>query len=250
MDNDRLLRGIEAAESRVALTIRQNHSDELNIIYSAFEQILSGLNEFADHKESPDNSLESARLFLSVRSFNSLRIAMNTLELGYTQQSLALIRAVMEDQLIADDAESHPSTLEALFSDDNLLGKGEFTFGRMAMRLSPEAKMAWDSNYGFVSRFAAHPRHLSIRKLLTVDDSGKVILSPGPRYDSVEVTTAIFYTLGELLKVMATIAKLTYLVGSSWANVAMPVIDRVNSLFWRIDDAAKNELEESYESSS
>ena len=241
---NRYINGIEATENEVASTILENHSRELEIVCAALDQILRGFNEFADHKERPDNKLESARVFLTTRSFNSLRVAMKVLERVYTQQALTLIRTVMEDQLVAGDAENHPPTLDALFSEENRLGKGKFTFGKMAIRLSPKAKMAWDSNYGFVSSFAAHPRHLSIRKLLAVDTDGKITLMPGPRYDRVEVYTAIFYTLGELMKVMATMAKLTYSVGSNWANDAMFVIEEVNSLFWHIDEEAKKELEE------
>ena len=245
----RLLYGIEAAESEIASTIQENHSSELVIIYAAIEQILIGLNEFAEHKERPDDKLESARLFLSVRSFNSLRVAMKTLERGYTQQALTLIRAVMEDQLVVEDAENYPATLEALFDDTDKLGKGKLTLSNMAQRASPKAKEVWDSNYGFVSRFAAHPRNLSMRKLILVDSDGKIILRPGSHYDRVEVNTVAFYTLGELLKVMAAMAKLTHSVGSSWVDDALPVVEEVNSLYYNLDEEAKKELEELDETS-
>ena len=47
-----------------------------------------------------------------------------------------------------------------------------------------------------------------------------------------------------LLKVMATMTKLTYSVGSDWIKNALPVIEKVNSLYYRIDEEAKKELEE------
>ena len=244
MDEEPLLYGIEVIENEVASTILENHSHELEVIYEALEQVLRGFNEFSDRKERTDNKLEGARVFLAIKSFNSLRVAMNELERGYTQQALTLIRTVMEDQLVVEDAENYPATLEALFDDTDKLGKGKLTFSNMAQRVSPKAKEVWDSNYRFVSRFAAHPRNLSIRKLITVDSDGKIILRPGSHYDRVEVNTVIFYTLGELLKVMATMAKLTHSVRSNWADDALPVIEKVNSLYYHIDEEAKKELVE------
>ena len=244
MGNKRLLYGIEAVEEEVASTILENHSYEFEVVYAVLEQILRGFNEFADQKEKLDDKLESAQFLLTVRSFNTLRVAMKALENGYTQQALALIRTVMEDQLVVNDIENHAPAL-ALFVRVVKKHKSQFTFGKMAQRASLKTKEAWDHNYGFASRFAAHPRELSLRKLFAVDPDGKIILKPGSRYDRVEVNTAIFYTLGELLKVMATTAKLTYSVGSSWANDALSVIEEVNSLYWHIDDEAKKELEES-----
>ena len=241
---NRYINGIEATENEVASTILENHSRELEIVYAALGQILRGFNEFADHKERPDNKLESARVFLTTRSFNSLRVAMKVLERGYTQQALTLIRTVMEDQLVADDSEDHPPTLEALFGEENKLRRDEFTFGKMAERLSPKAKVAWDYNYGFVSRIAAHPRPLSIRKLISVDPHGNITLKPGSHYDRVEIDTVVFFALGELLKVMATMAKLTCSAGSNWTNDALSVIEEVNTLYWHIDEEAKKELEE------
>ena len=143
---NRYINGIEATENEVASTIPENHSRELEIVYAALDQILRGFNEFADHKERPDNKLESARVFLTTRSFNSLRVAMKVLERGYTQQALTLIRTVMEDQLVLADAENHPPALDALFDDEYELWKGKLTLSNMAQRVSSKTQSAWDSN--------------------------------------------------------------------------------------------------------
>ena len=244
MGNERLLYGIEAVENQVARTIQENHSREFEVIYAALEQVLRGHNEFADRKERPDNKLESARVFLTVKSLNSLRVATKVLERGYTQQALTLIRTVMEDQLVVEDAENYPSTLDGLFDDTYAIGKGKLTLSNMAQRVSLKTKEAWDCNYGFASRYAGHPRPLSIRKLISVDPHGNITLKPGSHYDRVEIDTVVFFALGELLKVMATMAKLTCSVGSNWTNDALSVIEEVNTLYWHIDEEAKKELEE------
>ena len=42
---------------------------------------------------------------------------------------------------------------------------------------------------------------------------------------------------------MATMAKLTSSVGSYWANDALSVIKKINSLYYLIDEEAQEELE-------
>ena len=54
----------------------------------------------------------------------------------------------MEDQLVAEDAETHPPTLDALLDDKGSISSGDLTYGKMAERISPEAKKAWDEKYG------------------------------------------------------------------------------------------------------
>ena len=239
---------IEANENEVASIILENHSRELAIIDAGLEEILRGYMEFASRKEWLDDELGElgvARLLLVVKSFNSLHVAMKALRGGYTQQPVTLIRTVMEDQLVVQDAENHTPTLDALFGKENKLVKNELTFGKMAERVSPKRKAAWDHNYGFASGSAAHPRPSSMLKHITVDPYGKKdVQPPGGRYDRVEVNEVISLALRELLQVMVTMAKLAHSVGSNWADDALPVIEKVNSLYYHIDEEAKKEFEE------
>ena len=106
----RHMRVIELNENDVASQIRMNHGRELEVVDAALDQILQGLDAFAYVKQRPDSRLEDAQMFLAVRSFNSLHIARQLLEHGYYQQASALVRMAMEDQLVAEDAETHPPT--------------------------------------------------------------------------------------------------------------------------------------------
>ena len=109
---------IESNESDVVSQIRINHSREFEVVDAALDQILQGLDAFAHAKQRPDTRLEDAQVFLVIRSFNSLRVARQTLERGYYQQVLTLARMAMEDQIIAEDAESHAPTLDALLEGE------------------------------------------------------------------------------------------------------------------------------------
>ena len=268
-ENERLLDGIEAIEQEVASTILEQHSYEFEVVSAALEQILRGINEFADQKQELDDTLERAQLFLTVRSFNSLRVAMTVLENGYTQQALTLIRTVMEDQLVVKDIENHPPTLDALFEDaehmgrrefrfqtmaDRLppeakkawdMGRREFRFQTMADRLPPEAKKAWDKKYGFASSFAAHPRPLSMQKLIEFEMDGKKSVRTGGRYERPAVIAVLFFAILEIPDVLSTLGGLTSCLGSDWENSALSVRKKVEIACRNLANAAKKELGES-----
>ena len=108
----RHLRVIELNENDVAIQIRVNHGHDLEVVDVALDQILQGLDAFAYVKQRPDSRLEDTQMFLAVRSFNSLHTARQLLERGYYQQASTLIRMAMEDQLVVEDAETHPPTLD------------------------------------------------------------------------------------------------------------------------------------------
>ena len=110
----RYMRVIELNEIDVATQIRMTHGRELEVVDAALGQILQGLDAFAYVKQRPDSRLGNAQMFLAVRSFNSLHTARQLLERGYYQQASTLVRMAMEDQLVAEDAETHPPTLDAL----------------------------------------------------------------------------------------------------------------------------------------
>ena len=196
---------IELNENDVASQIRMNHGRELEVVDVALGQILQGLDAFAYVKQRPDSRLEDAQMFLAVRSFNSLHIARQLLERGYYQQALALVRMAMEDQLVAEDAETHPPTLDALLDGKGSIGSGDLTYGKMAERISPEAQKAWDEKYGDLSERAAHPPRLSLLALTTVQRT----VRPGGHYDKVQVKVTFLYLLEQLGQVLRTVGLLT-----------------------------------------
>ena len=231
---------IRKIENETASAIRTHRARELSIVDAALDQILGGLEDFGSLKRKPDSRLESARLFLATRSFNSLWTAKNTLERGYYQQALTLIRMAIEDQLVADDIEVHPPTLDALLDGKERISR----FGKMAERLGPQGKAVWGANYGKVSEHAAHPRTMSLRGLNSISADGQLTLRPGGRYDDVEISTVLYYLSQEIVKVMKTVAQLTTPLGSDWVNRAMPIFEEVDSLWKAIDELAAAQLEE------
>lgn len=238
------LQELQRIENKVAAAIRANHARELAVVDDALNQIISGLNDFGSLKGKPDNPLESARLFLATRSFNSLRIAKQTLEYGYYQQAMTLVRMVMEDQLIANDAENHTPTLDALLYDNGKIGSGDLSLTKMAERISPKAKEAWDANYGHASKYAAHPRQLSLHSLTSIGPDDQITLQPGSHHDELEVKNVLYHLASQIVQVWATTAKLTHEVGSGWADSALPVFKEIMSLCQQIDEWAGEQLEE------
>lgn len=124
---------IERIEDEVAFTILANHARDLAVVDAALNQIIIGFNDFSSRKGNPDNRLESVRIFLAIRSFNSLRTARQTLERGYYQQAMTLVRMAMEDQLVAEDAEAYTPTLDALLDGNGKIGRGVLALTKMAV---------------------------------------------------------------------------------------------------------------------
>ena len=226
----RHMRVIELNESDVSTQIRMNHDRELKVVDAALDQILQGLDEFAYRKQRPDSRLEDAQMFLAVRSFNSLHMAKQLLERGYYQQASALVRMAVEDQLVAEDAETHPPTLDALLDGKGSISSGDLTYGKMAERISSETKRAWDDRYGDLSERAAHPRRRSLLALTTV----RRTVRPGGHYDEVQVKITFLHLLEQLGQVLRTVGLLTANVESPWVEGARPALRDMTTLYREI----------------
>ena len=235
----RHMRVIELNETDVASQIRMNHGRELEVVDAALDQILQGLDAFAHVKQRPDSRLEDAQMFLAVRSFNSLHNARQLLERGYYQQASVLIRMAMEDQLVAEDAETHPPTLDALLDDRGSISRGDLAYGKMAERISPEAKRAWDEKYGDLSERAAHPRRLSLLALTTV----RRTVRAGGHYHEAHVKVTLLYLLEQLGQVLRTVGFLTANVESPWVEGARPALRDMTALYREIAEWFERETQ-------
>ena len=178
-------------------------------------------------------------MFLAVRSFNSLHIARQLLEHGYYQQASALVRMAMEYQLVAEDAETHPPTLDALLDDKGSISSGDLTYGKMAERISPEAKKAWDEKYGDLSERAAHPRRLSLLALTTVRRTVRL----GGHYDEAQVKVTFLYLLEQLGQVLRTVGLLTANVERPWVEGARPALRDMTALYREIAEWFERQLQ-------
>ena len=231
------IQGIQEIEEWVASTIRENHAREFEAVDAGLEQVLRGLEDYAYRKDVPDNALEGARLFLATRSFNSLWVARQTLERGYYQQALALVRMAMEDQMVARDAENHPPTLDALFEGKGRIGRNEFALDKMAERISPEEKVGWQREYGEASAYGTHPRPESMRSLLLMEPNGQKALLPGGiGYDKGSVDAVLYYLLSGLMNVLATLARVASSIGSGWGVGTVPVYEEIASIRKKLRD--------------
>ena len=242
--NDYLLT-IGGTDNETASTIRERHARELRAGEAALDAIIRGLTEFGPENRHRDDDLESARLFLATRTFNSLRSAFQVLERGYYQQAMALVRMAMEDRLVSLDIEHYPPTLGALLDGEGKLGsRPNLTFGKMAERVSAKTKEVWDDDYGMLSEHGTHTRLNSLRGLVVVGPDGQMVIQPGGYYDETWVNVVLYYALRELVQVFATVAKVTAYAGIDWVTSALPIQAELDSLWRQIDERAREELGE------
>ena len=233
------LLALRQKEGRIASKIQLEHGEDLLLVEEALEQILYAWNEFSSQKKRPEGGLESMRLFLATRSFNSLQTALSALKKGYWQQAAALVRMVMEDQLIAEVIEIDPPTLDSLLS-----GKGRLKLSEMARQLSPEVKSAWNYHYRILSEYASHNHKSGLQGLR----DEQLTLVPGGHYDKVYIMTVLSHMLRELKNAMVTIAKVPYSNEIEWNDETWPmffsIFEKIDSRFSEIDEWARNQVEE------
>lgn len=222
------LQELEKIENEVAVVIRANHARELGGIDAALNQILAGFEEFRSRKGRADDRKEGAWLFLTTRSFNSLRIARQSLNHGYYQQAISLTRMVMEDQLIAEVIEEHCFVLAALLDGRPELGKGKLRFTEIANLLPREGRDLWVNDHGLASSYAAHPRLKSMQLLtLPSQGNGRLLGMGSFFYEKEVVNMVLYFMLDQLVKVMATLRKVTDSVWSEWSTDSKPAFEEV-----------------------
>ena len=219
---------LERNENEFASAMLARHSRELEAIDAALSQIFAGFKEFRSRKGILDQRLETGRIILVVRSFNSLLCAKRTLERGYTEQALALARMAMEDQLVAEDIEVEPTTLDALLLGKGEIGIGDLHFTNLANRLPKEEIDLWKNDYRIASRYGTHPGHNSGQWLISPAQDGQKFLGMGSFfYSGEDVNTVLYFLLLQLVKVMWTLRKVTDQVGSDWGTHSGPEFEEV-----------------------
>ena len=109
------LNDIERADAQIrARSVLPQHNRELSVVNDGLNAILEGLDLLNGRRIPKDDQLTRTKIGLVTMSFNSLFVALQTLERGYSQQAKSLVRIAAEAMLIAEDCEVHQPTLEAL----------------------------------------------------------------------------------------------------------------------------------------
>ena len=242
--NNRFYDSLAASDAKIAQRIRNEHDHWFTAIETALDQVIQGLNEFAEHKGQPTSELESARLFLATRTFRNLHTALRLVERGYWQQALGVIRMAMEDMLVTEDIEGNPAALNALFSKEGRFGRGELTYQKMAERISKRTGSAWATDYGDVSKYAAHPGMKALESIVTWNAAGKPHLSIASSYDKGQVAACVSMAAGVTLNLMATVFKLLRGTGSNWESQALPAFKAVDALCDELRKLATDESQE------
>ena len=241
---DKFYESLLRSDEQLAQTIRNEHDQWFTTIETALDRVIQGLNEFAEHKGQPTGELESARLFLATRTFRNLHTALRLVERGYWQQALGVIRMAMEDMLVTEDIEGNPAALNALFSKEGRFGRGELTYQKMAERISKRTGSAWATDYGDVSKYAAHPGMKALESIVTWNAAGKPHLSIASSYGKGQVAACVSMAAGVTLNLMATVFKLLRGTGSNWESQALPAFKAVDALCDELRKLATDESQE------
>ena len=242
---NRHLLTIDGRDDKVKAVIRSSHASEFAIVEEGLECIARAFLAWETQQDRLPSRLDTVRVSLAIRSFNSIRIALTALISGYYQQAWTLVRSVMEDQLVAQDAEIHTPTLEALLTRKSKLGRGDLSLNKMAERISPQAKDKWDRDYGRLSTFAAHPRYESVLGILAMDPEGQYTLQLGGHYDEREAEFFLLFlihdTLGQLKNIMKTIVQASPSVDYELALSCLSFLKKIEGFYDQINQMAEQE---------
>ena len=242
--NNKIYASLAASDTDLAEKIRSEHQGWFRTIETALDQVIQGLNDFSEFKGWPDGEVESGRMFLATRTFRSLHMALRLVERGYWQQALGVIRMAMEDMLVTEDIEGNPAALNALFSKEGRFGRGKLTYQKMAERISKRTGSAWATDYGDVSKYAAHPGMKALESIVTWDAAGKPHLSIASSYSKGQVAACVSMAAGVTLNLMATVFKLLRGTGSNWESQALPAFKAVDALCDELRKLATDESQE------
>ncbi len=224
--NNRFYESLAASDAELGQKIRTEHHHWFAAIETALDQVIQGLNEYAEINEKPKGKLESARLFLATRTFINLRLALQLLEKGYCQPAAILIRTAMEEMLIADDIEVYPKTLDVLLDESPTakirLGRDDLSYGAMAGRISTKAAEVWKDTYESVSVYATHPRSTGLKALVSWDSKDVPHLSLASSYNREQLAVCIELVATECLSLSKTVMQLLDETGSDWKVRAYP----------------------------
>ena len=234
----RFLDRLKHQDAALGDAIRSKHTDWFETLETALDCVIQGLNDFGEFKVKPQGELESGWLFLATRTFRNLHMALNTLERGYYQQSLGLVRMAMEDMLVAKDIENYPKTLSALLFDEHKLGRDELQYQAMADRISEQTGNAWRIDYGDVSKYGAHPRMKALESSVRWSEQTVPHLSLASHYDEDLVAACVVMVAGESVNVMGVAIKLLHGTRSNWLQSARSPFENLETLIDEIGQIA------------
>jgi hypothetical protein len=173
---------LDEVEEQVRAATAKYHSSELGLLENLLNCYISGITRIGTFTRTENNRLQQVHLFLTIRSFNSLRWAYHLLKSGYYSQAAMLVRSAYEDWLVCKDSEKCAFTVDALLTGVPKLGEGKLTYTEMARRVDPGYENVWKNDYGSLSEYGSHPRMRAVAILI---DPGTKTLRFGGHYDRV-----------------------------------------------------------------
>lgn len=148
----------------------------LAVLESSLNIVIEGFDLFAKKSGTPQSDTERAQVGLTVRAFREVHCSLALAKMAYYHQAILLVRAAMEDLLMAEVADQHPPVLEALNSEngDNAprFGRGELRIEKLTDFLPDDFKPQWKEEYSNASKLGSHPSIDSLDTQLVLNKDG------------------------------------------------------------------------------
>jgi hypothetical protein len=233
-----------AYESQVKKITTSKHPLEIELMSKSLNLYVNGFNLIDEFTFTEENKIESAWLFLIIRSFHSIRCAIQLTLMGYYTQALSLLRTVTEDYFICHDCYNYPLTTSAILYNEYKIPnkKLELTYKKMAERAGKIK--AYEQDYHHQSQFL----HCSSQSLAVLRDYKTNEIRAAPSYDTILFLDCCELMFRNALRMSEFIEHLLYSLSkeksqkwlSEVATICKAITGWLNDIQTRYNELANN----------
>lgn len=223
---------LEELEARVMADTETRNGVEIELAEKLLNAYLTGFTQLGKFTLDRNNEREYAWFLLTVRSFSSLRCAFDLLERGYYSQAALLTRSVLEDWLIAADADKNRKTVEAVIKGEYEFGKAELSYADVFKRLQKYPEI-WGIVQLALSTIA-YSHRMAPGMTITPD---KKYLMLG-QYDVRLFQATYQVLLVGIVRMLEVMHRLLGDKGNEWWQLTKPIIDSATAEIGRLSRKA------------
>lgn len=181
MDNITL--NLIEAEKKAGNTTIKNHLEVFELITAMLNLYIHGFN-LIGKLDNRNSDIDWAWLFLTVRSFYSIRCSIEAMKKAYYAQAVALIKMVTEAYFLCGNCEKDKTIVDAVLHNMPNRPDGRTIFDYRKLAIGMGSLSIYENDYMHECNFS-HASSLSLGIMTTETDSTSRELSPVPAYNEI-----------------------------------------------------------------
>jgi hypothetical protein len=180
--NNITLNLIEAEKKAINITIK-NHFEVFELITTMLNLYIHGFN-LIGKLDDKNSDTDWVWLFLTVRSFYSIRCSIELVKKAYYAQAVSLIRMVTEAYFLCGNCEKDKTIIDAVLHNIPNRPDGRTIFNYKKLAMDMDSLAIYENDYMHECNFS-HTSSLSLGIMTTETNSTSWELSPVPAYNEI-----------------------------------------------------------------